>query len=122
MLLADILNDSEDKMICDLAQYYGILDYTQIKPNILATLVFGLPDDSRIMKEISKAKMGYKDSVLALIFDMLQIIAFKQGHKKNAQRPESFFKKLMSVEKKDELMSFSTPEEYEKWRKEHIHG
>ena len=122
MLLADILNDSEDKIICDLAQYYGILDYTQIKPNILATLVFGLPDDSRIMKEISKAKMGYKDSVLALIFDILQIIAFKKGHKKNAQRPESFFKKLMSVEKKDELMSFSTPEEYEEWRKEHIHG
>lgn len=122
MLLADILNDSEDKIICDLAQYYGILDYTQIKPNILATLVFGLPDDSRIMKEISKAKMGYKDSVLALIFDMLQIIAFKQGHKKNAQRPESLFKKLMSVEKKDELMSFSTPEEYEEWRKEHIHA
>lgn len=121
MLLADIINDSEDLMICDLAQYYHILDYQQIKPNVLAALVMGLPNDSRIMLKIAKAKVSYKDGILALIFDMLQIIAFKQGHKRGTQRPESLFKKLTTEEKKDELMSFDTPEEYEEWRKEHIH-
>lgn len=120
MLLADLLNDSEELIICDLAQYYHILDYSQIKPNILATLVLGLPDDSRIMRKISGAKMSYKDSVLALIFDVLQIIAFNQGHRKGAKRPESLYKKLTTEEKKkDELMTFDTPEQYEAWRKEH---
>ena len=100
MLLADIMNDSEDLMICDLAETYGILDYKQIKPNILAVLVMGLPQDSRIMRKITKAKLGFKDSVLALIFDALQVIAYNQGHKKGAKRPESLYKKLTTEDKK----------------------
>ncbi len=124
MLLADIINDSEDLMICDLAQTYGILDYKQIKPNILAALVMGLPQDSRIMLKISKAKLSYTDSVLALIFDCLQIIAFNQVHRyrKNLKRPESLYKKLMEDDKKDDYMTFGSPENYERWRKEHING
>lgn len=123
MLLADIINDSEELMVCDLAQYYGILDYTQIKPNILAALVIGLPNDSRIMMKTAKVKLNFRDSALALIFDMLQIIAYKQGHKKGARHPESLFKKLTTDEKpEDEYMEFNTPEEYEEWRKEHIHA
>lgn len=122
MLLADIMNDSEDLMICDLAETYGILDYKQIKPNILATLVLGLPRDSRIMMKISKAKLGYLDSVLALIFDCLQVIAYNQGHKKGAKKPESLFKKITAEDKKDEYMTFTSPEEFERWRKEHING
>lgn len=122
MLLADIMNDSEDLMICDLAETYGILDYKQIKPNILAVLVMGLPQDSRIMRKITKAKLGFKDSVLALIFDALQVIAYNQGHKKGAKRPESLYKKLTTEPKKDEYMTFTSPEEFERWRKEHING
>lgn len=114
------MNDSEDLMICDLAQYYHILDYTQIKPNILASLVIGLPDDSRVMRKISGSKLGYKDSVLALIFDALQIIAYNQGHKRGAAKPESFYKKLTTEEVKEEYEEFSSPEQYEAWRKEHI--
>lgn len=122
MFLADILNDSEDLMICDLAETYGILDYKQIKPNILAVLVIGLPKDSRIMRKVSNAKLGYKDSVLALIFDALQVIAYNQGHKKGAKRPESLYKRLTAEDKKDEYMTFTSPEEFERWRKEHING
>lgn len=122
MFLADILNDSEDLMICDLAETYGILDYKQIKPSILAVLVIGLPKDSRIMRKVSNAKLGYKDSVLALIFDTLQIIAYKQGHKKGAKRPESLYKRLTAEDKKDEYMTFTSPEAFERWRKEHING
>lgn len=122
MFLADIINDSEDLMICDLAETYGILDYHQLKPDILAVLVMGLPQDSRIMRKITKAKLGYLDSVLALIFDALQVIAYNQGHKKGSKRPESLYKKLTTEEKKDEYMTFSSPESYERWRKEHING
>lgn len=117
------MNDSEDLVICDLAQTYGILDYTQLKPNILATLVLGLDRDSRVMRKLRDEPITYNQSLLALIFDALQIIAFNQGHKKGAKHPESLFKHLTEKkEEKDELMSFETPEQYEKWRKEHINA
>ena len=65
------------------------------------------------------SKLSYKESALALIFDVLQIIAYNQGHRQGAKRPESLYKKLTTEEKKDELMTFDTPEQYEEWRKEH---
>lgn len=107
-------------MICDLAETYHILDYKAIKPNLLATLVLGLNQDSRVMRKMRHEKLTFHDSMLALIFDCLQIIAFKQGHKKGAKRPESLFKKLTTPEVKEELMTFSSPEDYWRWRKEHI--
>ena len=122
MLLADIINDSEDLMICDLAETYGIIDYHQIKPDILAVLVLGLPQGSRIMRKLTNAKLSYIDSVLALIFDALQVIAYNQGHKKGSKKPESLYKKIIAEDKKDEYMTFTSPESYERWRKEHIHA
>lgn len=107
-------------MICDLAETYHILDYTVLKPNTLAILVKGLSQDSRVMRHLRNEKLTYLDSMLALIFDCLRIIAYNQGHKKGAKRPQSLFEKLTKVEKKDELMKFSSPESYERWRKEHI--
>lgn len=107
-------------MICDLAQTYHILDYSVLKPNILATLVLGLGEESRVMRKLSKSKLSFEHTMLALIFDALQIIAFNQGHKKNAKKPASVYKKLTTEQKKDELMKFASPESFERWRKEHI--
>lgn len=118
-----MINECEGAMICDLAETYGILDYKQLKPDLIATLVVGLKPDSRVMLHLSGNKATYIDSLLALIFDLLQIIAFKQGHKKGAKHPESLYKKLTEEKaEKDELMAFETPEEFEKWRKEHVNG
>lgn len=121
IFLADLLNDSEDLVICDLAETYGILDYTQIRPDTLATLVLGLGYDSRVMRKLRDDPLTYNQALLALIFDTLRTIAFNQGHKKGAQKPESLFKYLTKKkEEKEELMKFETPDDYEKWRKEHI--
>lgn len=121
IFLADILNDSEDLVICDLAETYGILDYTKIRPDTLATLVLGLGYDSRVKRKLRDDPLTYNQALLALIFDALRTIAFNQGHKKGAKKPESLFKHLTEKkEEKEELMKFETPEDYEKWRKEHI--
>ena len=121
IFLADILNDSEDLVICDLAETYGILDYTKIRPDTLATLVLGLGYDSRVMRKLRDDPLTYNQALLALIFDALRTIAFNQGHKPGAQKPKSLFKHLTyKKEEKEELMKFETPEEYEKWRKGHI--
>lgn len=109
-------------MICDLAETYGILDYKALKPNLVATLVIGLRPDSRVMMHLAKSKLNYQQTLMALIFDALQIIAFNQGHKKHAKKPESLYKRLTTEQKRDELMSFESPEAFEAWRKEHING
>lgn len=107
-------------MICDLAETYGIFDYKALRPDLVATLVIGLRPDSRVMMHLAKAKLNFQQTMMALIFDALQVIAFNQGHKKHAKKPESLYKKLTTEPKKDELMSFDSPEAYEAWRKEHI--
>lgn len=116
------MNDCEDLIICDLAETYGIYDYRMLPPKTVATLVLGLREDSRVMMKISKARLSYKDSILALIFDGVLAVNYKLGHKKGQEKPKSLYKKLTEVQKKDELRSFRTPEEYEKWRKEHTDG
>lgn len=107
-------------MICDLAETYGIFDYKALRPDLVATLVIGLRPDSRVMMHLAKAKLNFQQTMMALIFDALQVIAFNQGHKKHAKKPESLYKKLTTEPKKDELMSFDSPVAYEAWRKEHI--
>jgi hypothetical protein len=69
------------------------------------------------MMKVSKQTLTYEQKMLALIFDALQIIAFKQGHKKGAQKPKSLFEDLTTTKKpKDELMAFSSADSFEEWR------
>lgn len=108
-------------MICDLAETYHVLNYKELNIDLLATLVAGLKPDSRVMQHLAGSRVNYIDSLLALIFDALQTIAFNQGHRKGAKRPESLYKKLTEPpEEKDELMTFDSPEDFEAWRKGHI--
>lgn len=109
-------------MICDIAETYGIYDYTQLSPRMLATLVIGLREDSRVFKKISKARLTYEESMLALIFDILQAMNYKLGHRKGQEKPKSLYKKLTEVKEKDDLIAFNSPEDYERWRKEHTYA
>lgn len=74
------------------------------------------------MRKLSKNPLTFQQTMLALIFDALQIIAFNQRGKKGGRKPQSLYKKLTTPQKKDELMRFASPESFERWRKEHIHG
>lgn len=109
-------------MICDLAQTYGIWNYKDLPPSLVATLVIGLGENSRIMKKQAKARLSYQDSILALIFDSLQVISYKLGHRKGQEKPKSLYKKLTEEKKKDDLKAFKSPEDFDKWRKEHVNG
>lgn len=118
MILADILEDSEDLLICDLAETYGIYDYKALPISLIATLAAGLRENSRVKMKASDQKLNYEQKLLALIFDALQIIAFKQGHRKGAEKPKSLFKRLTETKRpKDELMSFNSASSFEEWHK-----
>ena len=103
-------------MICDLAETYGIFDYKAMKPSLIATLAVGLPESSRVMRRYSGLNLSIDQMLLAMIEDSLNGLIWGLGGKKGAKKPKSIFKMLMNPkEKKDELMSFRSPEDYEAW-------
>lgn len=121
MFLAFCLAKGEDEVICDLAETYHILDYKKLPPSLVATLVVGLDDSARIKRKISKTKLTLEQSLLAFVADGINILIWqktKDGYK-GKNKPESIYKKLMGLDKKqkEELMSFNTVEDYEKWYK-----
>lgn len=106
-------------MVCDLAETYHILDYKELPVSLIATLVVGLDDNARIKRKISKSKLTIDQSLLALIYDGINILIWQKSKDgaKGRNKPESIFKKLMGLDKpqKDELMSFNTSDEFDKW-------
>ena len=88
---------------------------------MVATLVVGLDDSSRIKRKITGAKLTLEQTLLAVIADEINIRVWQQTKdgQKGKNRPESIYKKLVGLDKKqkDELKSFETIEEYERWYK-----
>lgn len=93
----------------------------------MATLVLGLSDNSRTKRKIAGQKLTLEQMLMAAIVDNLQFISWTKtkAAQKGNNKPESVFNKLMGFDKKntkDELMSFSSPEEFELWRRRKMKG
>ena len=108
-------------MICDLAETYGIYDYKAMKPSLIATLAVGLPDSSRVKRKYSGVSLTMDQMLLALIADALWAANWQRSGAKKSRKPQSLFQKLTKPEKKkDELMSFKSADDYERWRKKKL--
>ena len=98
-----------------MASEYNILDYTELKPTLAATLTAGLPNTSRVKMKLSGQKLTIDQSLLALIFDDLNLMMWAKG-KRRGNKPKSVYKILTEEPKpKDELMKFKDVESFEKW-------
>lgn len=85
-----MLGVDRDAVICDLAETYGIFDYRALPVNLLATLVVGLRDDSRIKMKIGNV-MARQDSLLiAAAVDRLSLLVYgmskDSAHGRNAPK------------------------------------
>lgn len=108
--------DGEDEIICDLAETYHILNYQELPPDLVATLVIGLPDSSRIKRKYQNRKLTLDQELLAMILDSLH--TYMWAVKILKKRPKSVYQLLTADQpEKDELQSFDSPEDYENWRK-----
>lgn len=96
-----------------MAETYGIFDYKAMKPSLVATLAVGLPDRSRIKRKYSGINLTIEQMLLAMIEDSLNGLIWGLGGKRKGKKPPSILEKFMEKDKGDELMAFSTPEEYE---------
>lgn len=99
-----------------MAETYGILDYKEVRPSVVATLAVGLPESSRIKRKYSGINLTLEQMLLAMLVDGVNISIWQRAGGKKSKKPMSIFKKLTEKDKpKDELMSFRTPEAYEAW-------
>lgn len=103
-----------------------MLNYRELSPDLVATLVLGLNDNSRVRRHFSKENLTLEQYLLAMIADSLNFIAWSKTkdaqHKKN--RPKSVVQKLTASGKtdKDDLELFETAEEFEEYMRSLRHG
>lgn len=84
-------------MICDLAEYYQILNWRALSPMLVATLVFGLPSNSRLMRSLTGQRHADYELLLASIIDRLSVLIWQNtedGHKGNHQ-PKSLLDEMI---------------------------
>lgn len=84
-------------MICDLAETYHILNYQELSPRLVATLVFGLRDDSRVKKHLTKNQITIEQTMYAQILDAVNFIAWtftKDARKGKPYKGKSVLKAL----------------------------
>lgn len=98
--LGGFIATNEDDLICDLAQYYSIYDYTAYDATFIATLACGLPQQSRCIKAVTDQKLTLEQTLLSLITDRLSWLVWaktKDGQK-GRNKPESIYE-LLTKEK-----------------------
>lgn len=112
-----MLKVGKDELICDLAETYGILDFNGLSPWLVATLAVGLNDNSRIKKLLSGQKYTIDQMFMMLAIDNLNFLSWTKTKDatKGRGKPKSIYKQLVEKQEKDELLSFSSPEEFEQY-------
>ena len=84
-----MIASSEDALICDMAETYGILDYRALPLPLAATLAAGLRETSRSKMRLSGAHAAPDTLLHAAAVDWLATLAWMQSEngRKNINRP-----------------------------------
>lgn len=124
MILAAMLERSEDSLICDLAETYHIYEMRSFRASYIATLAAGLREDSRIMMLFSGNKIRPSLLLQAASLDKLSLLwwAETKDGQKNRNRPESVVESLTKENKQAEEppIVFESAEDFNKTREEMI--
>ena len=122
-----MIGADKDAVICDLAETYGIFDYRALPVEMLATLVVGLRDSSRIKMHIAGSKSAQDTLLIAAAVDRLSLIVWSMS--KDAQtgenRPSMLLPVLMNGKQEDRNninTVFESGEEFEAERNRLIRG
>ena len=113
-----MLRRDPDALTCDLAQWYGVLDYRALSAATVATLACGLPPESRIMRVLSGQRADLRDMLLAAIADRLSILVWFQTRdgQKGRRRPKSLVDLLTDEEPRNssgDVEAFDSIEAFE---------
>ena len=124
MILAIMLERSEDSLICDLAETYHIYDMRSFSASYIAILAAGLREDSRVMMLFSGNKIRPSLLLQAASLDKLALLwwAETKDGQKNRNRPESVVESLTKENKQTEEppIVFESAEDFNRTREEMI--
>lgn len=100
-----------------MAEYYHILNYKEQSPVLIAILLSGLRNESRVQMAMSGQKLKIEQVLLATIADELSSMLWTGKE----DRPESFLAILLGESKKDEnqCLSFNSAKSFEEWWNSH---
>lgn len=117
MTLALVLAKYESEFICDFVQYYHVIDYMELSPMLVATLLVGLPDESRVKKAMSGQKLTLEQNLLARLVDSVNFLAWAQTEdaQKGRNRPKSILDLLLDNKKK-QLESLTKEGFHQRWK------
>lgn len=124
MILARMIAVDENALMCDLAETYGIYNYRQLPPTLVAVFSLGLRDDSRIKMKLSGQTVPLETMLLASIVDKLSILVWFQTKdgQKGRNRPQMLTDLLLKREQQSDIQAFRSGEEFEKERRRLIGG
>lgn len=107
----------EDAMICDLAETYHILDYQGLSLKLVATLVNGLSEDSRIKRKIANRRLTLSDALAAATVDKLSQLVWSKTEdaRKGRNKPQSILDMLEHPPERKH-QSFNSIEAFERKR------
>ena len=124
MILAAMLERSEDSLICDLAETYHVYNMRSFSASYIAILAAGLREDSRVMMLFSGNKIRPSLLLQAASLDKLALLwwAETKDGQKNRNRPESVVESLTKENKQTEEppIVFESAEDFNKAREEMI--
>lgn len=118
-----MLSTDKDALICDMAETYHIYNIEALPVETLATLSYGLRDNSRIKMKIAGVEYVPLEIIMPQIADNMAIIRYSLTAKKGDAPP-----KLMSsyiygdTKKSKETKSYSTGAEFEAERRRLLKG
>jgi hypothetical protein len=106
-----MLAHHKSELICDLAEYYCILDYRRVPCRLLGTLAVGLRAESRIGMLRESIKVDPETIMLARIHDILMQVFSSKGEK-----PEPILRSFIIEKKsdKDTPMAYKSPEAFKR--------
>lgn len=121
MQLAFVLNKYEGELICDFAEYYHVLNYKEISPELAAIFLVGLRNDSRVVMAKSGTKLTTEQTLLATIADAATYSLWMQGRCKG-KKPKSILS-LLTKDKQSKCIGFNSGKEFDKeWKRRMNHG
>lgn len=115
----------EDSLICDFAETYHIYQWRGLAVKYAAVLAFGLSEDSRIKRVLTKRKVTLQTMLTASTVDALNILVWmktKDGAKHRNQ-PQSVLRMLTETQDESKkILAFDSAEEFERKRRELLKG
>lgn len=105
----------EAALVCDFAEFYRIYDWNQFPLQKQAILACGLPEESRIIRKLTKQKAPLNTILLMAVIDSIRSFEYlyASAHsKKKPKKPDSLLS-AFGKDKTTDVQAYDSTEDFE---------